>query len=114
MAENVDKDGKIADHLVPVKKWPQIRQFMDDQMKLFWLPTEIKVEKDIQDVLVNFTEAERHGVVTVLKLFTLYEAFAGECYWGGRFKTFFKDFEFQQMATAFSFYGNVHASSVLR
>lgn len=106
MAENVNESGRIADRLVPVKKWPQIRKFMDDQMKIFWLPTEVKVEKDIQDVLVNFTEAERHGVITVLKLFTIYEAFAGECYWGGRFKTFFEDYEFQQMASAFSFFEN--------
>lgn len=98
------EDGTLKEHLIPTKKYPVIQKFCDDQMKLFWLPTEIKVEKDIQDVLVNFTEAERHGVITVLKLFTIYEAFAGDEWWGGRFKDMFQQAEFHKMASAFSFF----------
>lgn len=98
------EDGTLKEHLIPTKKYPVIQKFCDDQMKLFWLPTEIKVEKDIQDVLVNFTEAERHGVITVLKLFTIYEAFAGDEWWGGRFKEMFQQAEFHKMASAFSFF----------
>ena len=66
-----------------------LEDFKDKQLKIFWLPDEIKVEKDVQDVLVNFTPAERHGVITTLKLFSIYEDFAGEEYWGGRFKRMF-------------------------
>ena len=98
------EDGTLKEHLIPTKKYPVIQKFCDDQMKLFWLPTEIKVEKDIQDVLVNFTPAERHGVITVLKLFTIYEAFAGDEWWGGRFKEMFQQAEFHKMASAFSFF----------
>lgn len=98
------EDGALKEHLIPTKKFPVIQKFCDDQMKLFWLPTEIKVEKDIQDVLVNFTEAERHGVITVLKLFTIYEAFAGDEWWGGRFKEMFHHSEFHRMGAAFSFF----------
>lgn len=98
------EDGTLKEHLIPTKKFPVIQKFCDDQMKLFWLPTEIKVEKDIQDVLVNFTEAERHGVITVLKLFTIYEAFAGDEWWGGRFKEMFHHSEFHRMGAAFSFF----------
>lgn len=106
----LDTNGRIADYLIPVKPNNIIQKFMDDQMKLFWLPTEIKVEKDIQDVLVNFTEAERHGVITVLKLFTVYEAFAGDEWWGGRFKEIFPVYQYHQMGSAFSFFENcVHA-----
>lgn len=80
-----------------------IEGFTKQQLKIFWLPDEIHVEKDIQDVLVNLTEAERHGVITTLKLFTLYEAIAGDEYWGDRFKRIFpNDVEFLQMASAFS------------
>lgn len=82
-----------------------IEEFTKQQLKIFWLPDEIHVEKDIQDVLVHLTEAERHGVVTTLKLFTIYESIAGDEYWGGRFKTIFKDrIEFLQMASAFSMF----------
>lgn len=98
------EDGTLKEHLIPTKKFPVIQKFCDDQMKLFWLPTEIKVEKDIQDVLVNFSESERHGVITVLKLFTVYEAFAGDEWWGGRFKEMFPLAEFHRMASAFSFF----------
>lgn len=106
----LDTKGRIADYLIPVKPNNIIQKFMDDQMKLFWLPTEIKVEKDIQDVLVNFTESERHGVITVLKLFTVYEAFAGDEWWGGRFKEIFPVYQYHQMGSAFSFFENcVHA-----
>lgn len=106
----LDTNGRIADYLIPIKPNNIIQKFMDDQMKLFWLPTEIKVEKDIQDVLVNFTESERHGVITVLKLFTVYEAFAGDEWWGGRFKEIFPVYQYHQMGSAFSFFENcVHA-----
>lgn len=80
-----------------------IEGFTKQQLKIFWLPDEIHVEKDIQDVLVNLTEAERHGVITTLKLFTLYEAIAGNEYWGDRFKRIFPhNVEHIQMASAFS------------
>lgn len=61
-------------------------EFADKQMKILWFPEEITLEKDVQDILVNMTEAERHGVTTTLKLFTLYEDVAGNEYWGDRFK----------------------------
>lgn len=84
--------------------------FTDKQLSVFWLPTEPKVEKSIQDIRVNLTEAEKHGVLTVLKLFSLYEVQAGEEYWGGRFNKIFPDrIEYVKMANAFSFFEtNVH------
>lgn len=88
----------------PVAKYKEPIAFTDQQLKIFWLPEEIKVEKDIQDMLVNMTEAEKHGVITTLKLFTLYELKAGEEYWGGRFKKIFPQVEFIRMASAFSMF----------
>ena len=61
-------------------------EFNNQQLKIFWLPDEISVDKDVQDVLVNFTPAEKHGVITVLKLFSIYEDYAGNEWWGGRYK----------------------------
>lgn len=85
-----------------VARYPQAQEFADKQWHVVWNWDEVKVEKDIQDIRVNMTEAERHGVITTLKLFTLYELAAGEDYWAGRFKRIFKRHEFQRMAMVFA------------
>ena len=82
-------------------KYPETVEFANQQLKIFWLPDEIKVEKDIQDVLVNFTEAEKHGVITTLKLFSLYELRVGTGYWNGWFMDTFQRPDLQRMAAAF-------------
>lgn len=94
----------IANHLIPVEKEKQAVEFASQQLKIFWLPDEIKVEKDIQDVLVNMTPAEKHGVISTLKLFSLYETHAGSEYWGSRFKNMFDGAEFHRMASVFSMF----------
>lgn len=82
-----------------------IEKFVTDQLHIFWLPEEPKVEKDIQDVLVNITDAEKHGVITTLKLFSLYEYEAGSEYWANRFKKIFPNkIEFLKMASVFSMF----------
>lgn len=85
-----------------VMTYPTAQEFTAKQLSIFWLPDEIKLEKDVQDILVNMTESERHGIITVLKLFTLYELFAGAEYWGGRVMKQFPRPEFQRMAATFS------------
>lgn len=89
-------------YLLPINERKEPVEFADTQLKVFWLPDEIKVEKDVQDVLVNFTESEKHAVITTLKLFSIYETHAGSEYWGGRFKTMFDGAEFHRMASVFS------------
>jgi ribonucleoside-diphosphate reductase beta chain len=84
--------------------------FIDPQLSVFWLPKEPNLEKDIQDIRVNLSQSEKHGVLTVLKLFSLYEVQAGEEYWGNRFVKMFPDrIEYIKMANAFSFFEtNIH------
>jgi ribonucleotide reductase beta subunit family protein with ferritin-like domain len=36
---------------LPESRWCD--EYNDTQMKIFWLPDEVKVEKDVQDVLVT-------------------------------------------------------------
>lgn len=91
-------------HLIPVEEYKEPVEFANKQLHIFWLPDEIKVEKDIQDVLVNFTEAEKHAVITVLRLFSIYETHAGDEYWGRRFKDMFDGAEFHRMASVFSMF----------
>lgn len=93
-----------------VVNYPEPIMFADKQWSVFWLHNEVKVEKDLQDLLVNTTPAEKHGIVTTLKLFTKYELFAGEEYWTGRFKEMFPRPEFTRMGAVFaSFELGVHA-----
>lgn len=83
--------------------YPQAIHFAETQEEVFWTANEINVEKDIQDMLVNMTNAEQHGVITTLKLFTLYELVAGNEYWGGRFKRMFPRHDIRQMAATFAY-----------
>ena len=100
----------IEKHLLPVEEYKEPVEFANKQLQIFWLPDEVKVEKDIQDVLVNFSPAEKHGVITTLKLFSLYETHAGDEYWGGRFKKMFDGAEFHRMAAVFAMFElSVHA-----
>lgn len=90
--------------------YPEAVKFAETQMEVFWLPTEIAVEKDVQDLRANMTEAETHGVITVLKLFTLYELIVGNEYWGEKIKKAFPRPSIDFMATTFGFMEiSVHA-----
>lgn len=82
--------------------YPEAEEFTRTQLtKCFWSADEIQVEKDIHDILTNCTDAERHGIFTVLKLFTLYELRAGADYWTGRFMRSFPRHEIAAMGSAF-------------
>lgn len=92
-------------------EYPAAVAFAEAQNDIFWTDKEIKVEKDIQDLRVNMTEAESHAVLTVLKLFTHYEVEIGSEYWLNKvFQRFQHPADIQRMANAFSFFElNVHA-----
>ncbi|PZQ78019.1 ribonucleotide reductase of class Ia (aerobic), beta subunit [Pseudomonas phage vB_PaeP_FBPa8] len=92
--------------------YPEAIQFAKVQSSIFWTDDEINVEKDIQDIRVNMTEAEAHGVITTLRLFTLYELVAGRDYWLGRVLKTFPRPDIERMAATFGFFElNVHAPS---
>lgn len=90
--------------------YPKAIELADTQLSIFWNADEINVAKDIQDIRVNMTEAEAHGVLTTLRLFTLYELVAGRDYWLGRIMRRFPRPDIQRMASTFGFFElNVHA-----
>lgn len=85
-------------------------EFAEQQSAIFWLADEIEVEKDLHDLKTNFTEAEYHGVVSTLKLFTIYELSVGNEYWRDYVGKTFPRPDIQRMANCFSFFElNVHA-----
>ncbi len=94
----------MKDHLVPIYNDKQVLKFTEDQLSVFWLPDEIKVEKDIQDVLTNFTESEKHAVIETLRLFSIYETHVGDEWWSGRFKQMFDSADWHRMASVFSMF----------
>ena len=94
---------QVPESLV-VEHYKEPVEFAQKQLEILWLPDEIKVEKDIQDILVNMTPAEKHGVITVLKIFTLYELKAGAEFWNGKFTRIFKRPELRRMASVFSMF----------
>ena len=58
--------------------YPEFNELADKQLeKCFWTHSEIKVEKDKQDLMTELSPAEYHAVTTALKLFTKYELRVG-------------------------------------
>ncbi len=94
----------MENYLLPINERSEPVEFAEQQLKVFWTAEEINVQKDIQDVLVNFSESEKHAVITTLKLFSIYETHAGSEYWGERFKKMFDGAEFHRMASVFSMF----------
>lgn len=83
--------------------YPWAVEFADKQAQHFWPHDEVKVHKDKQDILVNMEEPESHGVITTLKLFTLYEKIIGDEFWlNFVFKKFPRPADIQPMAVMFA------------
>lgn len=64
-----------------IAEYPQAIAFAEEQNKILWFSSEINVDKDVQSIRTDMTEAEKHGVLTTLKLFTKYELLVGDDYW---------------------------------
>ena len=89
---------------VYVVEYPEAVEFAEVQQSIFWPYKEIAVEKDIQDIKVELTEAERHGVLTTLKLFTQYEVIIGDEYWKRVGEMFHKPADIHRMTNTFTFF----------
>lgn len=85
-----------------VERYPAAVEFAETQMSILWPPDEYPTENDVQEVLIDCDEAERHGVLTALKLFTRYELVAGNEYWGNRIAKKYKYACIRRMANMFS------------
>lgn len=84
--------------------YPQAVKAAQEQARIIWFAEELGVEKDEGDIRTKCTEGERHGITTVLKLFTKYELMlGGEEFWGSKVQKMFPRPEIQRMASTFSF-----------
>jgi ribonucleotide reductase beta subunit family protein with ferritin-like domain len=84
--------------------YPEAQEYARKQLSVFWPHWEVDVSKDVQDLRVNLTESEKHGVLTTLKLFTKYEQHVGEDYWLGKVMQWFPRHEVQEMASVFGMF----------
>lgn len=84
--------------------YPQAITAAQEQTRIIWFAEELGVEKDEGDIRTRCTEGERHGITTVLKLFTQYELMlGGDEFWGSKVYKMFPRPEIQRMAATFSF-----------
>lgn len=84
--------------------YPQAVEAAEEQARIIWFASELGVEKDEGDIRTKCTEGERHGITTVLKLFTKYELMlGGDEFWGSKVNKMFPRPEIQRMAATFSF-----------
>jgi ribonucleoside-diphosphate reductase beta chain len=84
-------------------EYPQAVEAALEQFHIIWSPDEPDVEKDLHQIKTDFTDAEYHGVVSTLKLFTLYERRVGEDYWSGFVCKLFKRPDIIRMAQTYAF-----------
>lgn len=85
-----------------IETYPEAVKFAEQQFSIMWPPEEFPVAEDIHEVKTNTSDAEKHGVITTLKLFTHYELKAGVEYWGKRVMERYPRVCIQRMASQFS------------
>ena len=91
-------------------RYNQANLFAEEQASVLWTSEEISMEKDLQDLKNNLSESEYWGVVSTLKLFTLYELRVGSDYWSGYISKIFHHPSILRMAATFSYVElNVHS-----
>lgn len=76
-------------------------EFSKAQNDHHWTHSQIEVDSDLMQYNTEFTEAEKHGINTVLKLFTTYETSVGD-YWTDVVYRHFPKHEIRMMAQVFS------------
>lgn len=90
--------------------YPQATEWHLAQQQAHWLWTGIGMAKDISDFRSNLNEAEKHAIITILKLFTQTEINVEE-YWSAKVSKWFPHPEIQQMTASFAAFEAIHISS---
>jgi ribonucleoside-diphosphate reductase beta chain len=87
--------------------YPKAFDFFQSQQQAHWIPTEVRMASDIKDYNEKLTNAEKHVVTKILRLFTTLEIDAEE-YWSLVAKWFGGHPEIQQMAATNSSFEAIH------
>ena len=89
-------------------EYNQAFEFQNAQSSHYWFHNQIEVNSDLMQYNTEFTESEKHGINTVLKLFTTYETHVAN-YW---IDVVYKNFpvpEIRMMAQTFAAIEAEHA-----
>lgn len=62
-------------------EYPEFVEYATKQQHSQWLHTDASVDNDLHSMLVDLSDAERHAIITVLKLFVHYELRLGTNFW---------------------------------
>lgn len=89
-------------------QYPLAFEMHEKQNKHHWMPTEVSFEADVHQYRTEFSEAERHAVRTILKLFTQIEQVVSD-YWTEVVSKWFKQPEIVVMSRTFSSFEGIHA-----
>lgn len=89
-------------------QYPIANEFAKLQNDHFWTADQIEVDADVAQYHTLFTDAEKHGIETVLKLFTTYEISVAD-YWVDVVYKHFKCPEVRLMAKSFASMEGIHA-----
>jgi ribonucleotide reductase beta subunit family protein with ferritin-like domain len=81
--------------------YPKALEFATQQANHFWTADQIEVDSDLLQYNTEFTEPERHGIQTVLKLFTTYEIYVAN-YWIDIVYKYFPKHEVRFMASTYA------------
>lgn len=98
---------QLRDNFRPFE-YPEAFQFAKAQNDHHWTHSQIEVDSDLMQYKTEFTEAEKHGINTVLKLFTTYEIQVAD-YWIDVVYRFFPKPEIRMMAQVFAAMEAEHA-----
>lgn len=88
-------------------EYPEARVFWEKQENAHWLPSEISMEKDVQDWKYELTDSERQVLGQILKSFTQTELHVNE-YWSSNVTKWFPKHEIRMMCSAFANMESIH------
>jgi len=89
-------------------EYPKAYEFLNAQDDHFWTHKQIEVNSDVTQYHTTFTDSEKHGINTVLKLFTTYEVHVAN-YWIDVVYKRFPHPEIRMMAQSFASMEAQHA-----
>jgi len=89
-------------------EYPEFHEYMIQQNNVHWVPSEVKMNQDVDDWKSKLTEAEKNLVGNILKGFTQMEVSVAD-YWSKSVARWFPKPEIASMALTFGAFEGIHA-----
>lgn len=89
--------------------YPELFEVYQKQMSMFWLHTEVNMERDRSQFYRELTQDERDIIINTLLFFTQMEMDIGDIY--VKLTTIFSLYEIKSLLTAIAFVETVHAAA---